>query len=145
MSTLPHQALHTSESFATTGTAMRDVMTLAPVTIEATETIAKAHAMMRKLHCRHLPVVKGDRLVGIVSERDLFVLESLVASDRTIDVVAEAMTPHVYTTTADAKLRDVARVMAAEKYGSAVVMDGEQIVGIFTATDAFRHLVVALR
>jgi acetoin utilization protein AcuB len=54
------------------------------------------------------------------------------------------MTPHVYTTTGDAKLRDVARVMAAERYGSAVVMEGEAIVGIFTATDAFRHLVSAL-
>lgn len=139
------EPFHTSESFVTTGTVMRDVMTHSPATIEASESIANAHALMRRMHCRHLPVVKNGELVGIVSERDLFVLESLVAADAQRDVVAEAMQSHVFTTTADARLRDVARVMAAERYGSAVVMDGNEVVGIFTATDAFRHLVAALR
>jgi acetoin utilization protein AcuB len=139
------EPFHTSESLATSGTSMREVMTPQPVTIELTDSIAEAHAMMRTLQCRHLPVTKEGRLVGIVSQRDLYLLESLVGANSTIDVVSEAMTPHVYTTTTDAKLRDVARVMAAERYGSAIIMDGEHIVGIFTATDAFRHLVSALR
>jgi acetoin utilization protein AcuB len=138
-------SFHTSESFVTTNTIMRDVMTPAPTTIEASATVAAAQAMMRKRRCRHLPVVRHGKLVGIVSERDLYVLESLVNANSAIDFVGEAMTAHVYTTTPDAKLRDVARVMAAERYGSAVVVDGEKIVGIFTATDAFRHLVAALR
>lgn len=137
--------LHTSESILVAETTMRDVMTAAPQTIASSATIADAHRMMRSQHCRHLPVVDQGKLVGIVSERDLFVVESLVKANVDRDVVADAMNPRVYTTTADAKLRDVARVMAAERYGSAVVMDGEHVAGIFTATDAFRHLVSALR
>lgn len=139
------ESLHTSESFVTQSTLMREVMTHAPVTIEASDTIASARTLMRKLHCRHLPVVEHRRLVGILSERDVLVFESLLGANAHLDKVGEAMNPYVYTTTVHAKLRDVARVMAAERYGSAVVLENDQIVGIFTATDAFRHLVAALR
>ena len=142
---MSNAVIHLSESFIATDTVMRDVMTRAPETIEATASIGKAHEMMRKLRCRHLPVMRHGELVGVVSERDLYILASLVGAEDALDVVGDAMSPHVYTTTADAKLRDVARVMAAEKYGSAIVMDGTELVGIFTATDAFRHLVSALR
>lgn len=126
-------------------TLMSDVMTRGPATIEVTASVAAAHEMMRTRHCRHLPVVKDGELVGVVSERDLFVLGSLSGADDDIDVVGEAMSKHVYTTTPDAKLRDVARVMAAERYGSAIILENGRISGIFTATDAFRHLVAALR
>ena len=138
-------SLSTSESFLVTETKMRDVMTAAPHTIEESATIAEAHEAMRRYRCRHLPVVSYGVLSGIVSERDLFLVESLVGAGNSLDLVRDAMNPNVYTTTMDAKLRDVARVMAAEKYGSAVVMDGAKIAGIFTATGAFRHLVAALR
>lgn len=137
--------LHTSESVLLRATAMRDVMTVAPETIPSHATVAEAHTLMRRLHCRHLPVVDQGDLVGIVSERDLFIIESLRGADNSADRVSDAMNRRVYTTKPDAWLRDVARVMAAEKYGSAVVMDHGRVAGIFTATDAFRHLVAALR
>lgn len=138
------ESLHLSESVVVRETTMHDVMTAGPHTIASKAKIADAHALMRKLHCRHLPVVDGQVLVGIVSERDLFVVESLAASDDSLDEVADAMNPRVYVTSPTAKLRDVARVMAAEKYGSAVVMEANRVVGIFTATDAFRHLCASL-
>ena len=135
---------HTSESFLSHEATMRDVMTASPVTVECDVTIEDAHALMRKLRCRHLPVMRAGVLVGLVSERDLYLVETLVGADKTVDRVVDAMTLCVYTTTLDAKIRDVARVMAAERYGSAVVMDRDSVVGIFTATDAFRHLVARL-
>ncbi len=139
------ESLHTSESVLVGETTMRDVMTVAPHTIASTASISEAHKQMRLLRCRHLPVVDNGSLVGIVSERDLFVVESLLGADSVRDRVGDAMNSRVYTTIPTAKLRDVARVMAAEKYGSAVVLEGERVVGIFTATDAFRHLVAVLR
>lgn len=138
------ERLHTSEGFLSHETTMRDVMTSAPCTVETSVSLAQAHVLMRQHRCRHLPVLRQGALVGIVSERDLYLVETLAGANENLDQVADAMTPYVYTTTPDAKLRDVARVMAAEKYGCAVVLEGQKVVGVFTATDAFRHLVARL-
>jgi len=121
--------------------SMGEVMTRCPATIEATATVAQAQVLMRELQIRHLPVMRGEELVGIVSDRDLYIMEALAGVHRELVDVSEAMTASVYTTTVDAGLRDVASVMAAKKYGAAVVMRGSHVVGIFTVTDALHYLV----
>jgi CBS domain-containing protein len=52
-------------------TAVRDVMTTDLVVAESTEEISDVLEKMRQHHCRHMPVVSGDRLVGFLSLRDL--------------------------------------------------------------------------
>ena len=135
---------HTSESIVSFDATVGEVMTPAPFTVDEKEKLHRAHAMMRKHRIRHIPVVREGELVGILSERDALLVESVIGAENDLEVVSDAMTPAVYTTTADAKLRDVARVMAAEKYGCAVVMQGARVAGIFTATDALRFIVAAL-
>ncbi len=49
-----------------------------------------------------------------------------------------------YTVSPDAPLRDVARTMAEQKFGSAVVVDGDEVTGVFTTTDALRALAAVL-
>jgi acetoin utilization protein AcuB len=140
-----HIDLHTSESIVTAHTTMRDVMTPLPRTINSTATVEEARLLMHDLHCHHLPVVEGGNLVGVVSDRDLLAVETLGGDSLRFERVSNAMTRRVYTARVDASLRDVARVMAAEHYGSTIVMADDAIAGIFTATDALRHLVAALR
>ena len=50
---------------------VRDFMTTSPRTIAAQDTMAQAHGMMREARVRHLPVVDGDRLVGVVTAGDM--------------------------------------------------------------------------
>jgi acetoin utilization protein AcuB len=116
--------------------AMRQVMTRTPYTIGSEQSLAKAHAMMREHGLRHLPVLRGGKLVGVLSQRDLYFVESIAGVDDTVDTVADAMTPEVYTVGPEEKVSDVVRTMAVHRYGSAVVVDRAQVVGIFTATDA---------
>jgi len=52
-------------------TSIRDVMTTDLVVAESTEEISDVLDKMRQHHCRHMPVVSGDRLVGFLSLRDL--------------------------------------------------------------------------
>jgi acetoin utilization protein AcuB len=52
-------------------------MTVSPVVIASDRTLADAHRLMRERGFRHLPVVDDGRLVGLVSPRDLYLLESL--------------------------------------------------------------------
>jgi acetoin utilization protein AcuB len=121
-----------------------ELMTHAPYTIGSDQTLAAAHRMMREHGLRHLPVLRGGRLVGVLTQRDLYFLETISGVDVAIDKVADAMSPEVYTVAPEAQLRDVARTMADRKLGCAVVVYKGQVVGIFTSIDALRHLADAL-
>jgi acetoin utilization protein AcuB len=125
-------------------TTIRDLMTLAPHTIGSDQKLSTAHKVMREHGLRHLPVLRGGRLVGVLSQRDLYFLESIAGVDVDIDTVTDAMSPDVYTIGPEDDVRAVSRVMAESKYGCAVVLERGHIVGIFTVTDALLHLANAL-
>lgn len=119
---------------------MNDVMTAQPVTVGRDQPLAVAHAMMREHGCRHLPVLEHGDLVGVVSQRDLYFLETIAGVDMDTDRVDDAMSSDAYAVTPDASVQEVAAEMAAHKYGCAVVMERGRVAGIFTATDALRVL-----
>jgi acetoin utilization protein AcuB len=120
-------------------------MTTTPHTIGADQTMARAHDVMREHRLRHLPVLAGGRLVGVLSDRDLNMVETLRDVDPQTVRVEEAMTPDVYVVTPEAPLDEVVRDMADHKYGSAVVVDHARVVGIFTTVDACRAFADTLR
>lgn len=107
-------------------------------TIEADAPIGKASRLMRELDIRHLPVLEGGRLCGVVSERDLLLLETLVGFDARHTTVSDAMSIAVYAVPPTTTLDVVLRTMALQKYGCAVVFDGASVVGILTTVDVCR-------
>jgi acetoin utilization protein AcuB len=116
-------------------------MSKAPIAVQIGNDLAFAIERMQEHQIRHLPVLDGEQLAGIVSERDLAVVESLVPNEWESISVAEAMTPHPYTVSGDTPVREVARVMADNRYGCAIVVDEHGTVcGLFTTTDALRLL-----
>ena len=119
-------------------------MTPAPHTIGFRETLATAHRLMGEHGIRHLPVLESGRLVGIVSQRDLHLIETLRGVNPEEVEVSEAMTPAPYTVSPRASLRRVAAEMALHKYGSAVVLEKARVVGVFTTIDALRALFALL-
>lgn len=119
---------------------MKDVMTAQPVTIGREQTLATAHAIMRHNGIRHLPVLEHNELVGIVTQRDLYLMESLDDVDKSLDRVDDAMSGDAYAVSPDAPLADVCAHMAARRIGCAIVVERDRVVGIFTGTDALRIL-----
>lgn len=115
-------------------------MTMSPHSIGLEQTLAKAHAVMREHGIRHLPVLRAQKLMGLVTERDLRLVESLPDVDPTKVSVEEAMSPVVYAVEPDQPLDEVVATMAEHKYGSAVVMQNGKVVGIFTTVDVCRAL-----
>lgn len=111
-------------------------MTTTPHTIGVDQTLATAHRLMREHHFRHLPVLQGGRLVGMVTERDLALIETLKDVDPTKVTVEDAMTPAPYTVAPSVPLDEVVSTMAEHRYGSAVVVDNNHVVGVFTTVDA---------
>jgi acetoin utilization protein AcuB len=120
-------------------------MTISPVVISSDATLCQARRLMRERNIRHLPVVDGGELVGIVSQRDLYLLETLKGVDPGAEVVREAMTGDPYAVPPDAPLDEVATAMADRKYGSAVVVDRGSVIGVFTTVDALRALAGLVR
>lgn len=120
-------------------TIRRD-MTTSPHSIGREQTLATAHAMMREHGFRHLPVLVGGKLVGLVTMRDLLLIETLRDVDANEVSVEDAMTSDVYAVSPDGPLDEVAAEMAERKYGCTVVMQNEHVVGVFTTVDACRAL-----
>lgn len=123
-------------------TTVADYMTPGPHTIGREQSLAAAKQMMQKIHVRHLPVLHGGKLVGVLSERELAAIETLPGSRQM--TVEDAMVPDVYLTSEDAPLATVASEMARQRIGSAIVLKDEHVVGVFTVVDALRALAETL-
>jgi acetoin utilization protein AcuB len=117
---------------------VRDFMTADPFTVGPIDTLATARKLMKEHDIRHLPVVDGGSPVGLVSERDLFAIERYrdVVPERT--EVHEAMAPLPYCVEAAAPLDEVISQMAANRLGSALVVEHGKLIGLFTTVDALR-------
>ncbi len=125
--------------------SVRRFMSRSPTVVSSRLTLVEAHQVMREKGIRHLPVVDEGRLVGVVSQRDLYLLETLRGVDAARELVDDAMSSEPYTVGPDAALEEVAHEMATRRAGSAVVVDTGAVVGIFTSTDALRALAAVLR
>ena len=115
-------------------------MTVLPHTIGADQSLEKAEKMMAEFRVRHLPALDGGKLVGIVTDRDIKLVETFRDVDAAKVKVAEAYSSDPYVTSPGASLVEVCREMAANKFGCALVCDNRKLVGIFTWVDALNAM-----
>jgi acetoin utilization protein AcuB len=118
--------------------AVSKYMSPGPHTIGREQSLSAAKQLMHKSRVRHLPVLHGGKLVGVISERELDVIGALPGSKQLS--VEDAMVPDVYVTSQDTELATVVSDMARLKVGSAIVVKGDDVVGVFTAVDGLRAL-----
>ena len=119
---------------------VRAFMTVSPFTIGVDQPLKTAHALMRRHHIRHLPVLRGGALVGMVSERDLELLEVMPGVDARAITVEEAMAGMPYTIDVDSSLEWLATDMCQRRADAAVVTEHGRVAGVFTTVDALRAL-----
>lgn len=126
---------------------IKTVMTPFPFSIEASDDIAEARRRMEEHGIRHLPVLVDGEPIGILSNRDLERAEAAmaVAGDPRPARVGDVCRFPAYAVQLDEPLDNVLVHMATERVGSALVLRGEKIVGIFTTTDACRLFAEFLR
>jgi acetoin utilization protein AcuB len=132
---------------------VQDVMQTKLFTVTRETTLPDALRLTAQRGIRHLPVLDGNELVGIVSDRDL--KRAMASSATSLEAheltylldrlrIGDIMTRMVITIGAMLPIEAAARLMVQEKIGALPVTDGGRLVGIVTETDVLRLFVRAM-
>jgi len=128
---------------------VREVMTRDPITVTEETTVFDAMDVMFSSEFRHLPVVKGRALKGMISERDLsqfssgFFRSLPAAQARLQEPITSIMTPGVVTVTPESALSEAIDTMLENKVGALAVVDrvSGQLQGILSYVDVLRAVI----
>ena len=124
------------------------IMTVTPRTIDRNQSLETADRLITGSRIRHLPVMDGDRVVGILSQRDLLqaaLSQALgygsVGRARVLGSIPikEVMSEPAVVVEADTAIRDAARLMVSRKIGCLPVVERGALVGLVTESDVVRH------
>lgn len=127
---------------------VKDIMVKEVATLDVNDELSLANDIMRLGRIRHLPVVDGPHLVGIVSERDLFrtsLAHALGYADKdTRDLmktlrIKDVMVTGVITIPAEMELCEATKIMIEEKIGCLPVVEDSRLVGLITETDILQQ------
>ena len=127
----------------------RDVMTPNPVAVTPRASVAEVWDLMRELEIRHVPVVEGGALVGMLSDRDLaqvdiarlLTLEGAEALRHQLGTpVVKVMSSDVIFVSAESDLSEVVELLVEHKVGAVPVVRSEtrELVGIVSYVDVLR-------
>ena len=117
---------------------VQQFMTRSPHCIDSDSSLLSASKMMHDLDIRHLPVKARGTVAGILSQQNVMAALALPLSGQL--GIEDVMVSQPYVVDREADLAEVAHQMASEKFGSAIIIEDGEIVGIFTTIDACRAL-----
>ena len=131
--------------------AVGDWMTRSPITIQSTATIMEAIHLLKEKSIRRLPVMTGEQLVGLVTEKMLlgYAPQRGTSMDQwelhyvlSKTPVTEAMNPRPYMVRPSASLADVAQHLHDRKLNGVLVVDEHgRLEGLLTTTNALEALI----
>ncbi|MDD4781065.1 MAG: CBS and ACT domain-containing protein [Tissierellia bacterium] len=125
---------------------VKSKMTKNPYTIEVNAPISEAIELLREKNLKRVPVVKGEKVVGILTKGDIQKVSPSKATSLSIfeinylytkTTVKDAMTKNVITIYEDSLLEEAAVIMRENRIGSIPVIKDEKLVGIITESDIF--------
>ena len=128
--------------------SIREIAQRKILTISASERLSTVEDIMTLGGVRHVPVVHGGELVGVVSERDLLRASlSALADHRRAERraflhgvdIARVMSSPAVTIGPDASVEEAALLMAERKIGCLPVVEGGRLFGLVTETDVLRY------
>ena len=121
------------------------IMTKNLVKLNVNDSLSKAEALFKKNKIKHLPVVSGDKIVGMLSLSDLLRISFADATDDSGDYVEatvydmfsleQVMTSKVVCVESDDTIKEVAEILAREHFHALPVIEHDKLIGIITSTD----------
>jgi CBS domain-containing protein len=114
---------------------VRDIMTTNVESIAPDRDLVAAARMMKELNVGSLPVVKDDRLIGIITDRDIVIRAIAEGREPLLELVESHLTADPTTISPDADVQQASQVMAQEQIRRLPVVDGNRLVGILAIGD----------
>ncbi len=125
------------------------IMSKQLITVNSTHTLLDVRRIFEENKLHHLPVVSGDKLLGMLSYTDLMratygvgeAQEQVNAAIYHAVPIEEVMTANPVTVSPDTPIREVATQFVEHAFHALPVTEGESLKGIVTTTDVIRYLI----
>lgn len=125
------------------------IMTENVVKLNINDSLVKADQLFKKHHIRHIPVVSGSKVVGILSYTDLLKVavvdyaeddSEVVTTTYNIFSLEQVMTKDVVTVVSYTSIREVVQIFLENDFRALPVLYENKLVGIVTTTDIIKYL-----
>lgn len=126
------------------------IMTENVLTVNHTNTLLEAESMMREKHIRHIPVVSGEELIGMVSLTDLMrisFVDNYGSGEGAVDTavysmltIEQVMKRNLTTIDSSTTIKEVAEIFSTEEFHALPVVENGNLKGIVTTTDIIKYL-----
>ena len=117
-------------------TTVSEVMTRSPRSLRPTDTVVQAAQAMEELNVGVIPVCEGDKLIGMVTDRDIVVRGVAQGLDVKTTTLADVMSSHVRTAREDEDVEDVLDTMGENQIRRMPVVDAQGgLIGILSIGD----------
>ncbi|RNC89629.1 MAG: CBS domain-containing protein [Allomuricauda sp.] len=127
------------------------IMTKNLVTLTTKDDLVKAEALFKKNNIRHIPVVSGSAIIGMLSYTDLMRIsfaDAIDEDEHDVDTmvynmfsIEQVMVKDVVSVSPATTIKEVAQFLAEKEFHALPVVDQERLVGIVTTTDLINYLV----
>jgi len=127
------------------------IMTTDVITLHSSDSLELAEHLFKSNHIRHIPVVKGEAIIGMLSYTDLLRISFADAVDEeeeTVDTVvynmftiAQVMAKNILSVSSSATIKEVAQILAKKEFHAIPVVDNNKLKGIVTTTDLLNYLI----
>jgi CBS domain-containing protein len=126
------------------------IMTKNVIKLNLKDDLTKAEALFKKNKIRHIPVVNGNRIIGMLSYTDLLRISFVDAidDDEIIDAtvynlftVEQVMAKNLVTISPETTIKEAAEILSSKEFHALPVVLGDLLVGIVTTTDLIKYLI----
>ena len=131
-----------------------EIMTKNIIALNRNDDLESAEKLFKRYHIRHIPVVSGDVVIGMLSYTDLLRIsfaDAVGDEESEVDTVVynmftidQVMTKNVVTVTSETDIKEVARIITSNDFHALPVVKNGDLVGIVTTTDLINYLIKLL-
>ncbi|WP_375242565.1 CBS domain-containing protein [Lacinutrix sp.] len=131
-------------------TQVSAIMTENVITLNHTDSLERAEELFKKNNIRHIPVVSGDAIIGMLSYTDLLRISFADAIDENEDnvetviynmfTIEQVMAKNLTTVSSTTLIKEVAEILSKKEFHALPVVDNTKLVGIVTTTDLINYL-----
>jgi len=132
-------------------TPVSKIMTTEIITLNTSDSLETAESLFKKNKIRHIPVVSGSKIIGMLSYTDLLRIsfaDAVGDDDEEVDSVVynmftieQVMTKNLVKVNSESTIKDVAEILSKKEFHAIPVVDDGTIVGIVTTTDLINYLI----